>query len=84
MDMLTVSEQAPAHVRYPNWLSRQGLHGGRSQRHNKLRVDQFDLLLEPPATRLNMAGRRALMEPFLAPLNMSEMFDRVGEIATIA
>jgi len=64
--------------------AKNGACGDRTQSHDNMRRHKFDFLFEPPATGFYVAGRGALVQTSLAALDMAKMFDRIGDIASLA
>src|SRR4029077_3903981 len=60
--------------------SGKGTRGGRTERHDELRLDDLELSRNPPAANLDLAGVRALVKAALAALLELEMLHRIGDI----
>src|SRR2546423_7190072 len=56
-------------------LAQQRPRRGRSERHRHRRLDQFSLMLDPPAARLDLAGIGFVVDPPLPTQHELEMLD---------
>src|SRR5205085_11317108 len=65
-------------------LARHGKDGGAPEGDDELRLDQLQLLLEPPAVMLDLAGRRLLVDALLAALLELEVLHRVRNVHFLA
>ncbi|VXC70677.1 hypothetical protein SPHINGO8AM_190046 [Sphingomonas sp. 8AM] len=65
-------------------LAEQAARRGRAQRYRHLRTQQQLLLLDPPATRLDLARVRLGVDAALAARLKLEVLDRVGDIGLLA
>lgn len=77
-------ERDAARCRDFNRLAEKGAGGNCAQRNDDPGFDQFNFTLKPPATGLDMAGRRALVKTSLTALGVSKMFNRIGDVASLS
>ena len=61
-------------------LAEQRLRGRRAERDDQVGLDQRELLVEPPAAGLDLAGIRLRVDAALAARLELEMLDRIGDV----
>ena len=60
------------------------LRRGRAEANQNFRLDDFQFRFEPRLAGGDLADRRFLMQPALAPLDPAEMLHRIGDINFLA
>ena len=65
---------------YAKITAHQRLRSCCAQAHDDIRLDYFDLRLEPRVACIDFSGARFLMNPTLSPLLPLEVFHCVGDV----
>ena len=73
-------DRLAAHPRHGDRLAEQRLRGGCAERDDEVGLDDRQLLVEPPAAGLHLAGIGLGMDAPLAARLELEMLDRVGDV----